>query len=121
MACSAGGLSLMARSGDGTRINPSCMWFMAAWVVVGLAMKGGAIAQQPPPDASWIADAAVTLERTITDAGLGAVQGVVVRDGKVYAYGDVFKAEPRVGVIREYTSALNRQAASSGCVDAESR
>jgi hypothetical protein len=26
-----------------------------------------------------------------------------VRDGRVYAYGDVFQAEPRVGVIREYT------------------
>ena len=25
-----------------------------------------------------------------------------MRDGKVYAYGDVFSAKPRVGVIREY-------------------
>jgi hypothetical protein len=38
--------------------------------------------------------------------GLGAVQGVVVRDGKVYAFGDVFQARPRVGVFREYTRAL---------------
>ena len=30
------------------------------------------------------------------------MQGVCVRDGKIYAYGDVFLANPRVGVIREY-------------------
>ena len=44
----------------------------------------------------------LTETRAITDLGLGAVQGVAVRDGKVYAYGDVFSAKPRVGVIREY-------------------
>jgi transposase-like protein len=53
-----------------------------------------------------VADAALDVERSITDAGLGAVQGVVVRDGRVYASGDVFWAEPRVGVIREYTEEL---------------
>ena len=61
------------------------------------------MAQQPPPDATWTANAALDIDRSITDPGLGAVQGVVVRDGKIYAYGDVFRAEPRVGVIREYT------------------
>jgi hypothetical protein len=62
--------------------------------------------QQAPADATWTADAEIDVERSITDAGLGAVQGVVVRDGRVYAYGDVFRAEPRVGVIREYTEQL---------------
>jgi hypothetical protein len=65
-----------------------------------------ACAQQPPADATWTADAVLDVERSITDAGLGAVQGVVVRDGRIYAYGDVFRAEPRVGVIREYTEQL---------------
>jgi hypothetical protein len=53
-----------------------------------------------------MADAQLDVDRAITDAGLGAVQGVVVRDGRVYAYGDVFQANPRVGVIREYTEML---------------
>jgi hypothetical protein len=76
---------------------------LAAWLVAWSALVATAAAQQPPPDATWVADAALDVERSITDAGLGAVQGVVVRDGRVYAYGDVFQAEPRVGVIREYT------------------
>jgi hypothetical protein len=63
-------------------------------------------AQQPPPDATWTADAVLEVERAITDVELGAVQGVVVRDRKVYAYGDVFQAKPRVGVMREYTELL---------------
>src|SRR4051794_27625377 len=76
---------------------------LAAWLVAWSALVATAAAQQPPPDATWVADAALDVERSITDAGLGAVQGVVVRDGRVYAYGDVFQAEPRVGVIREST------------------
>ena len=56
----------------------------------------------PPPDASWTADAEIDRISAITDLGLGAVQGVAVRDGRIYAYGDVFLATPRVGVIREY-------------------
>ena len=47
-----------------------------------------------------------TFQESITDLGLGAIQGVVVRDGKVYAYGDVFQAKPRVGVIRESNELL---------------
>jgi hypothetical protein len=53
-----------------------------------------------------VCDASLSVERSITDAGLGAVQGVVARGDKIYAYGDVFQAEPRVGVIREYTQRL---------------
>ncbi len=57
----------------------------------------------PPPDATWTADAVVEPTLTVTDATLGAGQGVLVRDGKVYAFGDVYNAKPRVGVIREYS------------------
>jgi len=53
-----------------------------------------------------MADAALDVKQSITDVGLGAIQGVVVRDGKVYAYGDVFQAQPRIGVIREYNERL---------------
>jgi hypothetical protein len=80
----------------------TCTIGLAVWA----AMVVKAAAQQPPPDASWMADTAIEVDRSITDAGLGAVQGVVVRDGKVYAYGDVVRADPRVGVIREYTDQL---------------
>ena len=81
---------------------------IAAWLVAWSALVA---AQQPPPDATWVADVALDVGRSITDAGLGAVQGVV-RNGMVYAYGDVVRAEPRVGVIREYTEKLE----PTGCV-----
>ncbi len=58
--------------------------------------------ETPPPDATWTADAVVDPSTTSTDAALGAGQGVAIREGKVYAYGDLVRAEPRVGVIREY-------------------
>jgi hypothetical protein len=57
---------------------------------------------QPPPDGSWTADAEVADAQTFTDAALGAAQGIAVRDGKVYAYGDVYGGSPRMGVMREY-------------------
>ena len=79
---------------------------IAAWFIACTILLTGAAAQEPPPDATWTADAVVDVERSITDIGLGAVQGVVVRDNMVYAYGDVSRAEPRVGVIREYTMQL---------------
>jgi hypothetical protein len=59
-------------------------------------------AQTPPPDSSWMADAVVEKSSKVTDAQLGAAQGIAVRDGGIYAYGDVYSARPRVGVIREY-------------------
>ncbi len=42
----------------------------------------------------------------ITDNQLGAVQGAVIRDGFVYAYGDYKSSGQHVGVIREYTPEL---------------
>jgi hypothetical protein len=56
----------------------------------------------PPPDGPWTADAAVEPARKLTDSKLGACQGIALRDGRVYAYGDVHSANPRTGVIREY-------------------
>jgi hypothetical protein len=57
---------------------------------------------QPPADATWTADAEIERAKTLTMDGLGAMQGVSFHDGKVYLYGDVYDANPRVGVIREY-------------------
>lgn len=79
---------------------------VAAWLLVWSVLITQAAGEQPPPDATWVADATIDVAQSITDSGLGAVQGVVVRDGKIYAYGDVVQAEPRVGVIREYTKEL---------------
>jgi len=63
--------------------------------------------QTPPPDGNWLADADLDQPRKLTDLKLGAAQGVAVRDGRIYAYGDVYSARPRVGVIREYGMDLN--------------
>lgn len=79
-------------------------------ILLGLAAGGRpsptARAQDPPPDGAWTADAVVEAERTATLEGLGAAQGVVVRDGRIYVYGDVHDAAPRVGVLREYRTDL---------------
>lgn len=62
---------------------------------------------QPPPDGDWTADAEVAEPRTYTDSELGAAQGIAVRDGRIYAYGDVYRSSPRMGVIREYDMNLS--------------
>src|SRR5262249_53582176 len=72
---------------------------LIAWAAL---MLSSARAQVPPPDGAWEADAVVEEPRTITDTGLGAVQGVAVGGGRIYAYGDVYSEKPRVGVMREY-------------------
>jgi hypothetical protein len=82
--------------------NRARAFSLVALIALGLIPAAPGLAQQPPPDGSWTADAAIEPSRTVTDLGLGAVQGIVVRDGKIYAYGDVFNANPRVGVLREY-------------------
>jgi hypothetical protein len=58
---------------------------------------------EPPPDGKWQANALLEKATTLTVEGLGAMQGVSFLDGKVYLYGDVWDAKPRVGVIREYS------------------
>lgn len=75
---------------------------LSAATATRAAAQTPAAAYQPPPDATWTADAIVDAPRSVSDTGLGAAQGVAIRDGKVYAYGDVWNAAPRVGVIREY-------------------
>ncbi len=73
--------------------------------LVALAFTAGCVpleAQTPPPDSGWMADAAIDNAKTVTDEKLGACQGIAVRDGRIYAYGDVHSARPRVGIIREY-------------------
>jgi hypothetical protein len=74
----------------------------AWWVAVGRTAR----AQTPPPDRDWQADAELVGPRKVTDSKLGACQGIAVRDGRIYAYGDVYSATPRVGVMREYNMDL---------------
>ena len=83
----------------GTRIVGRLVLF--GWLAWS-GLVGAAMGQVPPPDGEWTLNATVESSRAITDLGLGAVQGVSVRDGKIYAYGDVVFAKPRIGVIREY-------------------
>jgi hypothetical protein len=59
-------------------------------------------APAPPPDQSWLADTVLEGAQKVTVEKLGACQGIAIRDGRIYAYGDVYSARPRVGVIREY-------------------
>jgi hypothetical protein len=54
-------------------------------------------------DAVWTSNATLQNVQKRTMEGLGAMQGVSFHDGRVYLYGDVWGAKPRVGVIREYT------------------
>ncbi len=96
----------MGRLSDRAATCRSCGWRIIALFFACSVLVNSCTAQQPPPDATWVADATLDVERSITDMGLGAVQGVVVRDGKIYAYGDVFQSQPRVGVIREYDERL---------------
>ncbi len=88
------------------RVGPKSGGPVLASCLLSLFLAASSPAQQPPPDGTWMADASLRVEKSITDLGLGAVQGVVVRDGKIYAYGDVVQAHPRVGVIREYNLEL---------------
>jgi hypothetical protein len=62
-----------------------------------------AVRAQPPVDADWKAYAAVDGLRVASDTQLGAAQGVSFHRDRLYFYGDVYQAKPRVGIIREYT------------------
>jgi hypothetical protein len=76
-------------------------------IAVGLLVgfQGNSTAgAQPPPDQAWKANTELEAVQKRTLPGLGAMQGVSFHDGKVYFYGDVWDAKPRVGVIREYTA-----------------
>jgi hypothetical protein len=82
------------------RARPAAL--LLAGLLAWLAVLG--LPAQPPPDGSWKANAILDSPTTLTVEGLGAMQGVSFRDGKVYLYGDVWDARPRVGVIREFTA-----------------
>ena len=79
-----------------------------ASVLVAVSVPWGSASSQvpppqgPPPDGSWMTDASVENTTKITDTTLVACQGIAIRDGRIYAYGDVYSAKPRVGVMREY-------------------
>ena len=76
--------------------------FIVVLFSVRLAPQSEAWSQIPPPDAAWTANAEIAPIKKVTDVSLGAAQGVVIRDRKIYAYGDVYTSIPRMGVIREY-------------------
>jgi hypothetical protein len=56
----------------------------------------------PPVDADWPANAELQPAKSYSLAGLGAIQGVSRRGDRLYIYGDVYDANPRVGKIREF-------------------
>ncbi len=88
-----------SRSGRTARIAA-----FSLFIWTGAALS--AVAQTPPPDGSWTADAVIEKSSKATDTKLGAAQGIAVRADRIYAYGDVYSAQPRVGVIREYDMKL---------------
>jgi hypothetical protein len=61
---------------------------------------------QSTGERTWPADSEVAIDKALTDLELGAAQGVAVRDGKIYAYGDRVLDQPRIGIIREYDQNL---------------
>jgi hypothetical protein len=73
-------------------------------IVLGLLSSGTVLQAQAPAKTAWKANAELQDVERHTMLGLGAMQGVSFHDGKVYLYGDVWDAKPRVGVIREYTA-----------------
>jgi hypothetical protein len=90
------------------RIQPglAILFAWASSAAIALAQQVPPVTHVPPPDATWVADAIVDQASAATDSGIGAGQGVSGHDGKLYVYGDVWAANPRVGVIREYTPDL---------------
>src|SRR5580704_14204548 len=86
------------------RIN-SYRCYLAGLVVLSASLLlFSFVRAQAPPVETWTANADLNIIQKLTMPGLGAMQGVSFRDGKVYLYGDVWDANPRVGVIREYTT-----------------
>ena len=59
-----------------------------------------------PPDKPWEVNSVVSDGRMVSGVGLGEAQGGAWMNGKLYLYGDVSRAVPRVGRIREYDGNL---------------
>ena len=78
------------------------------WCLAILAsfLSSAAVRARPPIDADWKANAKIDDLRIVSDEQLGAAQGVSYRRDRLYFYGDVYSAKPRVGIIREYTRGL---------------
>jgi hypothetical protein len=93
---------MMTRLTKATAIAAAVAIILMAVSSHWVSRSGQVAPQGPPPDGSWTADASVENATKATDEKLGACQGIAIRDGRIYAYGDVYSAKPRVGVIREY-------------------
>src|SRR5262249_18380775 len=90
--------------GKTERTMPRLARAACALSVLLLSLCPARLPAPPEPDFPWTADAVLEKERQLPLEGLGAAQGATLFDGKVYIYGDVYDARPRVGVIREYTA-----------------
>ncbi len=75
------------------------IWFLA---VIATLVAERPVTAQRPVDADWTANATIDDLQIASDPQLGAAQGVSYRHDRLYFYGDVYQAKPRVGVIREY-------------------
>lgn len=78
----------------------SIAWFAAFMV---LLLQSRPSAAQRPIDADWKGNAALDQVVVASDPSLGAAQGASYRENRLFFYGDVYQAKPRVGIIREYT------------------
>jgi hypothetical protein len=54
------------------------------------------------PDEAWAVNAEVQRTQTLVDREVGAGQGVSRFGDRLYVYGDLFFAHPRMGVIKEF-------------------
>ena len=72
-------------------------------VTVSLLFASRPLIAQRPVDADWTANARIENLQIASDEQLGAAQGVSYRHDRLYFYGDVYQAKPRVGIVREYT------------------
>jgi hypothetical protein len=77
--------------------------FLVLLCLAGNVSLSPDLRSQTPPDQSWTANADLVKVTTRTMPGLGAMQGVSFHENKVYLFGEVWDARPRVGVLREYT------------------
>ena len=81
--------------------------------IVASFLSLAAAGAQPPIDADWKANARIDNLRVVSDERLGAAQGVSYRQDRLYFYGDVDSAKPRVGIIREYASSTSSRPAAT--------
>ena len=83
-----------------SRRRQTFVWILA---VIAAHAAWRPVIAQPPVDADWMGNATIDDLHIATDSQLGDAQGVSYRQDRLYFYGDVRQAKPRVGIIREYT------------------